>query len=90
MGDGLADGISQGNASGSQFRTTPLRGIGKRIFFLHDRPTQDLFQAIQAHGGEAGQVISNFNGLSSGQKQDVLNFLRGCRLNKGRRRPPTS
>jgi CxxC motif-containing protein (DUF1111 family) len=77
MGNGLADGISQGSASGSQFRTAPLWGIGQRIFFLHDGRTKDLLQAIQAHGGEATQVISMFNGLSSGQKQDILNFLRG-------------
>jgi len=33
MGNELADGISQGSASGSQFRTAPLWGIGQRIFF---------------------------------------------------------
>jgi len=77
MGGALADGISQGNASGTQFRTAPLWGIGQRIFFLHDGRTKDLLQAILAHDGEASQVISNFNGLSSGQKQDILNFLRG-------------
>jgi CxxC motif-containing protein (DUF1111 family) len=77
MGDGLADGISQGDASGSQFRTAPLWGIGQRIFFLHDGRTKDLLQAILAHGGEASQVISRFNRLSSDQKQDILNFLRG-------------
>jgi hypothetical protein len=36
-----------------------------------------------AHGGEATQVIANFNGLSSGQKQNILDFLRGCRREKG-------
>jgi len=77
MGNGLADDIAQGNASGSQFRTAPLWGIGQRVFFLHDGRTSDLLQAILAHGGEAKKVISNFNGLSSGQKQDILNFLRG-------------
>jgi CxxC motif-containing protein (DUF1111 family) len=77
IGGGLADGIPQGEASGSQFRTAPLWGIGKRIFFLHDGRTPDLLQAILAHGGEATRVIANFNGLSSGQNQDILNFLRG-------------
>ena len=45
--------------------------------FLHDGRTNDLLQAILEHGGGASQVISNFNGLSSGQKQDILTFLRG-------------
>ena len=56
MGGGLADGISQGEATGSQFRTAPLLGIGKRIISLHDGRTIDLLQAILAHGGEATQV----------------------------------
>jgi CxxC motif-containing protein (DUF1111 family) len=52
-------------------------GYWETDIFLHDGRTTDLLQAILAHGGEAGQVIANFNGLSSGQNQDKLNFLRG-------------
>ena len=80
MGVSLADGIKQGEASGRQFRTAPLWGVGQRIFFLHDGRTKDLLLAIQAHGdaqSEAKKVISNFNRLSTSQQQDVLNFLRG-------------
>jgi hypothetical protein len=29
--------------------TTPLWGVGQRMFFLHDGRTSDLLQAIQAH-----------------------------------------
>jgi len=79
MGTKLADGISQGNATGDQFRTAPLWGIGQRIFFLHDGRTNDLLKAIQAHaspGSEANAVISAFNGLTPQNKQDPLNFLR--------------
>ena len=50
MGDGLADGIVQGAASGDQFRTAPLWGVGQRLFFLHDGRTSDLLQAIRDHG----------------------------------------
>ena len=79
MGSALADNVSQGNASGSEFRTAPLWGVGKRIFFLHDGRTSDLLQAIQQHsssGSEANQVIANFNALTQQQQQDLLNFLR--------------
>lgn len=79
MGDGLADGISQGNAGPDQFRTSPLWGIGQRVFFLHDGRTSDLLQAIQAHasrGSEANAVIRLFNSLTTSQQQDLLNFLR--------------
>jgi CxxC motif-containing protein (DUF1111 family) len=39
MGKGLADDITQGKATGDMFRTTPLWGLGQRIFFLHDGRT---------------------------------------------------
>jgi CxxC motif-containing protein (DUF1111 family) len=79
MGDGLADGIIQGNAAGDEFRTAPLWGIGQRLFFLHDGRTKDLLEAIQAHasqGSEANTVIGNFNALPASLQQDILNFLR--------------
>ena len=50
MGNGLADGISQGLAKGTDFRTAPLWGLGQRLFFLHDGRTSDLVQAIGSHG----------------------------------------
>src|SRR5262249_54177726 len=79
MGDTLSDDISQGGASGSEFRTAPLWGLGQRIFFLHDGRTKDLQEAIRAHssrGSEANQVIQRFNNLNNSQEQDLLNFLR--------------
>jgi CxxC motif-containing protein (DUF1111 family) len=79
MGSGLADGVSQGSASGSEFRTAPLWGLGQRLFLLHDGRTTDLLQAIEAHasqGSEANAVISGFNGLAASQQQDLLTFLR--------------
>jgi CxxC motif-containing protein (DUF1111 family) len=77
MGIDLQDGIAQGAASGKQFRTAPLWGLGQRLFFLHDGRTIDLIQAIQAHsssGSEAIKVIGNYNRLKALQKQDLLNF----------------
>ena len=79
MGNELADGIAQGEASGSEFRTAPLWGIGQRIFFLHDGRTKDLLVAIMEHDdplSEAHVVIGNFNALTDSQQQDILNFLR--------------
>jgi CxxC motif-containing protein (DUF1111 family) len=79
MGSGLADSVSQGAASGSQFRTAPLWGVGQRIFFLHDGRTQDLLQAIELHsstGSEANAVIARFNLLTPAQQNDLLAFLR--------------
>ena len=79
MGVGLADGVTQGVAGPREFRTAPLWGLGKRIFFLHDGRTSNLERAIQEHrsdGSEANSVVSRFNNLGERSKQDVLNFLR--------------
>jgi CxxC motif-containing protein (DUF1111 family) len=79
MGTGLADGVSQGNANGSQFRSAPLWGIGQRVFFLHDGRTNNLLTAIEDHassGSEANAVIAQFNLLSTTDQQNILNFLR--------------
>jgi len=85
MGAGLADDIIQGLAGPDEFRTTPLWGIGQRMFFLHDGRTSDLLAAIQAHfmqstkgfpASEANAVIQNFNALSVSDKQAILDFLR--------------
>jgi CxxC motif-containing protein (DUF1111 family) len=92
MGPGLADNVTQGLAQGDMFRTTPLWGVGQRIFLLHDGRTSDLLEAIRAHapngdgedrgrnGGypdsEATAVIHKFNALSGADKQAILDFLR--------------
>jgi CxxC motif-containing protein (DUF1111 family) len=79
MGDGLADGVAQGQAGPREFRTAPLWGLGQRIFFLHDGRTSDLQQAIREHrsnGSEANRVVGGFEDLRESQKQDLLNFLR--------------
>jgi len=79
MGTGLSDGIHQGAAGPTQFRTAPLWGLGQRLFFLHDGRTTDLIQAIQSHsssGSEATMVVHKFNALKQSQVQDLLNFLR--------------
>ena len=49
MGANLADNIIQGQAGPDEFRTTPLWGVGQRIFFMHDGRTSDLLEAIDAH-----------------------------------------
>src|SRR5262249_41656367 len=81
MGPGLADDIIQGGAGPDEFRTAPLWGLGKRIFFLHDGRTSDLREAIGAHASqgdgrfpasEANKVIQNFNAQNEIDKQHVL------------------
>ncbi len=49
MGATLADNIVQGDAGPDEFRTTPLWGLGTRLFLLHDGRTSDLLTAIRDH-----------------------------------------
>lgn len=79
MGNNLADGINQGMATGDEFRSAPLWGVGQRLFFLHDGRTSELLNAIDQHaspGSEANEVILRFHGLSTTEQQEILNFLR--------------
>jgi CxxC motif-containing protein (DUF1111 family) len=85
MGPGLADNVNQGNATGDQFRTAPLWGIGQRINFLHDGRTSNIVTAILDHqssangvypNSEANAVITAFTNLNSTNQQDLINFLR--------------
>jgi CxxC motif-containing protein (DUF1111 family) len=54
MGAALADNIIQGKAAQDEFRTTPLWGIGQRLFFLHGGRTNNLLTAIEDHFSAAG------------------------------------
>src|ERR1700692_614450 len=79
MGQGLADGITQGGAGPDEFRTAPLWGVGQRVFFLHDGRTSNLVDAIrahQSHGSEANKVIEHFNKLTVEEQQEIIDFLR--------------
>jgi len=59
MGEGLADDRPEGRASGREWRTPPLWGIGMTATvsghtrFLHDGRARNLLEAVLWHGGEA-------------------------------------
>ena len=67
MGPALADQIIQGNAGVDEFRSSPLWGLGQRIFFLHDGRTKDLVEAIQLHAStmdDRHNCVDAHSGLS--------------------------
>ena len=59
MGPGLADNRPEGRATGSEWKTPPLWGIGLTAQvsghseFLHDGRARNVLEAILWHGGEA-------------------------------------
>lgn len=81
MGEGLADGQQVGEASGRQWRTQPLWGIGltQRIngngFYLHDGRARSLTEAILWHGGEGQKARDAFAALQKSDRQALLAFL---------------
>ena len=81
MGEGLADGQRVGDASGSEWRTPPLWGIGltERVnghtFFLHDGRARNLTEAILWHGGEAQASRDGFAALDPQERAALIRFL---------------
>ena len=81
MGEGLADHRPQGTASGREWRTAPLWGIGLtgevngHTLFLHDGRARNLTEAILWHGGEAQAARDAFAGLDESDREALLAFL---------------
>ena len=81
MGEGLADGRPDFEASGSEWRTAPLWGIGLVHdvggfnYYLHDGRARNLPEAILWHGGEAENPREVFRNLAKDQREDLLAFL---------------
>jgi CxxC motif-containing protein (DUF1111 family) len=81
MGDGLADGQQVGDATGSEWRTPPLWGIGLtktvngHTFFLHDGRARNLAEAILWHGGEAQAARDRFADLQQADREALIKFL---------------
>ncbi|MDP7592224.1 MAG: di-heme oxidoredictase family protein [Litorilituus sp.] len=82
MGEGLADGVYEYQATGSEWRTPPLWGIGlqKKITghqrFLHDGRARSINEAILWHGGEAADAQHKYTQLTKVQRQALLTFLK--------------
>ena len=81
MGAGLADGQQVGDATGTEWRTPPLWGIGLtrqvngHTFFLHDGRARNLTEAILWHGGEAEQARDGFAALPAADRAQLIRFL---------------
>ncbi|WP_052081723.1 di-heme oxidoredictase family protein [Paracoccus halophilus] len=81
MGEGLADNRPEGRASGREWRTPPLWGIGLtqtvsgHTEFLHDGRARNLTEAILWHGGEAQAARDAFAGMEKADRDAVLEFL---------------
>jgi CxxC motif-containing protein (DUF1111 family) len=82
MGPGLADGRPDFQASGSEWRTPPLWGIGlvetvnQHSRFLHDGRARSLMEAVLWHGGEAARASDRVKRLSQQDRDALIAFLK--------------
>ncbi len=82
MGEGLADHRPDFAASGSEWRTSPLWGLGLASTilpysaYLHDGRARTLEEAILWHGGEAENSQKAYKALDSVKRNEVLEFLK--------------
>jgi CxxC motif-containing protein (DUF1111 family) len=81
MGEGLADDRRDGDATGREWRTPPLWGIGLvetvngHTRFLHDGRARNLEEAVLWHGGEAQRSRDRFMAMPAADRKALLAFL---------------
>ena len=82
MGPGLADGATDFQANGREWRTQPLWGIGLietvngHTNLLHDGRARNIEEAILWHEGEALESRNTFMQLEAGDRQKIINFIK--------------
>jgi CxxC motif-containing protein (DUF1111 family) len=81
MGDELADHRPEGGATGREWRTPPLWGLGLvrtvsgHEQLLHDGRARGAAEAILWHGGEATSAREAFRNASAADRAALLRFL---------------
>ncbi|KPA23578.1 hypothetical protein shim_01870 [Shimia sp. SK013] len=81
MGDGLADGRPDGLATGREWRTAPLWGLGLvaqaggQQGYLHDGRARTVLEAVLWHGGEAGPAKEKVVAMPPEDRAALLAFL---------------
>ncbi|MCV3272857.1 di-heme oxidoreductase family protein [Roseobacter sinensis] len=81
MGEGLADNRPEARATGREWRTPPLWGIGLtqqvsgHSYFLHDGRARSLMEAILWHGGEAQAARDRVVEMPKPDRDALIRFL---------------
>lgn len=81
MGNELADGRPDFLATGNEWRTPPLWGIGLtelvngHTSLLHDGRARNILEAIMWHGGEAEAQKVKVSNLSKKEREDLVKFV---------------
>ncbi len=81
MGEGLADHRPEARATGREWRTPPLWGIGLteqvsgHTYFLHDGRARSRLEAILWHGGEAQSQRDTVISMPPEDREALIKFL---------------
>jgi len=81
MGSELADNAPDFLATGSEWRTPALWGIGLietvngHTMLMHDGRARNVTEAVLWHGGEGEQAKQKFKKLSAKDREDLLAFI---------------
>ncbi|MGH1577008.1 di-heme oxidoredictase family protein [Planktotalea sp.] len=81
MGEGLADNRPEARATGTEWRTPPLWGIGLteqvsgHTYFLHDGRARSLLEAVLWHGGEAQSHQQSVVDMPAEDRAALIAFL---------------
>lgn len=81
LGDGLADNRPEGMASGSEWKTPPLWGIGLtqvvsgHTQLLHDGRARNTLEAILWHGGEAQAARDKVVSMPKADRAALIRFV---------------
>ena len=81
MGEDLADNRPDYKATGKEWRTQPLWGIGlfqevnQHTFLLHDGRARNIQEAILWHGGEAETAKEDYKKLTKEDREAVIAFI---------------
>ncbi|MFT6202306.1 MAG: CxxC motif-containing protein (DUF1111 family) [Candidatus Endobugula sp.] len=81
MGDGLADHFTEAKATGKEWRTPPLWGIGLtptvngHSLYLHDGRARNLLEAILWHGGEAKTAKNAVIDMTPVERKQLIQFV---------------
>jgi CxxC motif-containing protein (DUF1111 family) len=82
MGEGLADNMGEASATGAEWRTAPLWGLGlisggsSIEVYLHDGRAGSLNEAILWHGGSAYNAKEAFRNMSAADRTALTKFLK--------------
>jgi len=81
MGEGLADGRPDGQASGRQWKTPPLWGVGlirevnNHTRLLHDGRARGVLEAVLWHGGEAATSRDRVLKMNQDERAALVRFV---------------